>query len=267
MLAALMCGTLAMRAWGKDKRDPLRRSFMLLGSITSIYYGSFTLYLLPGFQIFDYIHAAAGAFLPAATMMFFDRLLRGAGSQGPVRSRRIWAVTPLVVAGYAAVHWWFYRDMPRASPAEVVLSILCVMVDALRGFAVIGDHVDMHRARHFPSRQTVQCTDGIRDVSRECVGVDVEEAQPSADPHRDGDGEIEGLDGGLREVDGNQEASEQHAVMLPQKKTPRDPRVEGGGCYPWVGGNAGERRIPPERSRGGLRMRRGLESLPPGPPP
>ena len=67
MLAALMCGTLAMRAWGKDKRDPLRRSFMLLGSITSIYFGSFTLYLLPGFQIFDYVHAAAGAFLPAAT--------------------------------------------------------------------------------------------------------------------------------------------------------------------------------------------------------
>ena len=124
MLAALMCGTLAMRAWGKDKRDPLRRSFMLLGSITSIYFGSFTLYLLPGFQIFDYVHAAAGAFLPAATMMFFDRLLRGAGNKGPVRSRKIWAVTPLVVAGYAAVHWWFYRDMPRASPAEVVLSIL-----------------------------------------------------------------------------------------------------------------------------------------------
>ena len=124
MLAALMCGTLAMRAWGKDKRDPLRRSFMLLGSITSIYFGSFTLYLLPGFQIFDYVHAAAGAFLPAATMMFFDRLLRGAGNKGPVRSRKIWAVTPLVVAGYAAVHWWFYRDMPRASPAEVVLSVL-----------------------------------------------------------------------------------------------------------------------------------------------
>ena len=124
MLASLMCGTLAMRAWTKDKRDALRRSFMLLGSITSIYYGSFTLYLLPGFKVFDYVHAAAGAFLPVATMMFFDRLLRGSGSRGPVRSRKIWALTPVVVAAYVAVHWVFYRDLPRASPAEVVLSIL-----------------------------------------------------------------------------------------------------------------------------------------------
>ena len=150
---------------------------------------------------------------------------------------------------------------------EVVLSILCLVVDALGGSAVIREHVDVYRARHFPSRQTVKCAEGIRAVSRERIGVDIEEAQPSPNPHRDGDGELEGLDGGLREVDGNQEASEQHAVMLPQKKTPRDPRVEGGGCYPWVEGNAGERRIPPERSRGGLRMRRGLESLPPDPQP
>jgi two-component system, NtrC family, sensor histidine kinase HydH len=125
MLAALMCSTFAIRAWGTDKRDPLRRTFMLFGSLTGIYFGSFTLYLLPGFEVFDYIHAGAGAFLPAASMMFFDRLLRGQASRGPVRSRKLWAVTPLLVAGYVAVHWWFYRDLPRASPAEVALAI-CV---------------------------------------------------------------------------------------------------------------------------------------------
>ncbi len=124
MLAALMCGTFAIRAWSKDKRDPLRRTFMLLGSIAGVYYGSFTLYLLPGFQVFDYIHAGAGAFLPAATMLFFDRLLRGAAPRGPVQSRHVWAITPLLIAGYVAVHWLFFRDMPRASPAEVVLSLL-----------------------------------------------------------------------------------------------------------------------------------------------
>ncbi len=124
MLAALMCGTFAFRAWSKDQADPLRRTFMLLGAIASIYYGSFTLYLLPGFQVFDYIHAAAGAFLPAACMLFFDRLLRGASPRGPVRSSRIWAFTPVLVAAYVAVHFWFFRDMPRASPAEVVLSIV-----------------------------------------------------------------------------------------------------------------------------------------------
>ncbi len=125
MLAALMCGTLAMRAWGVDKRDPLRRTFMLLGSIAGIYFGSFTLYLLPGFEVFDYLHAASGAFLPAACMMFFDRLLRaGDVARPPVRSRRLWAITPFLVGGYVAVHWVFYRDMPRASPAEVVLALL-----------------------------------------------------------------------------------------------------------------------------------------------
>ena len=125
MLAALMCGTLAIRAWGKDRRDPLRRTFMLLGSIAGIYFGSFTLYLLPGFELFDYVHAASGAFLPAACMMFFDRLLRaGAVARPPIRSRRLWAITPLFVGGYIAVHWVFYRDLPRASPAEVVLALL-----------------------------------------------------------------------------------------------------------------------------------------------
>jgi two-component system, NtrC family, sensor histidine kinase HydH len=124
MLAALMCGTFAMRAWSKDRRDPIRRTFMLLGAMASVYYGSFTLYLLPGFQVFDYIHAGAGAFLPAACMLFFDRLLRGAGPRGPVRSSRVWAITPVLIAGYVAVHWLFYRDIPRASPAEVVLSLL-----------------------------------------------------------------------------------------------------------------------------------------------
>jgi len=124
MLAALMCGAFAMRAWSKDKRDPLRRAFMLLGAMASIYYGSFTLYLLPGFQVFDYIHASSGAFLPAACILFFDRLLRGAAPRGPVRSRKIWAITPLIVAAFVAVHWWFYRDLPRASPAEVALSVV-----------------------------------------------------------------------------------------------------------------------------------------------
>ena len=124
MLAALMCGAFAMRAWSKDKRDPLRRAFMLLGAMASIYYGSFTLYLLPGFQVFDYIHAGSGAFLPAACILFFDRLLRGAAPRGPVRSRKIWAITPLIVAAFVAVHWWFYRDLPRASPAEVALSVV-----------------------------------------------------------------------------------------------------------------------------------------------
>ena len=125
MLAALMCGTLAMRAWGKDRSDPLRRTFMLLGSIAGIYFGSFTLYLLPGFEVFDYIHAASGAFLPAACLMFFDRLLRASSvARPPIRSRQLWAVTPLFVGGYIAVHWAIYRDTPRASPAEVVLALL-----------------------------------------------------------------------------------------------------------------------------------------------
>jgi hypothetical protein len=43
MLAALMCSTFAIRAWTGDKRDPLRRTFMILGSIVGLYFGSFTL--------------------------------------------------------------------------------------------------------------------------------------------------------------------------------------------------------------------------------
>lgn len=124
MLAALMCGTLAIRARGVDRQEPVRRSFILLSSITSIYFGCFSLYLLPGLEIFDYFHAASGAFLPAANMMFFDRLLRDAAPRVPIRSRRLWAVTPLFVAAYIAVHWVFYRDIPQASPAEIVFSIV-----------------------------------------------------------------------------------------------------------------------------------------------
>ncbi|MAY80873.1 MAG: hypothetical protein CL930_08835 [Deltaproteobacteria bacterium] len=122
MLAALMCSTFAIRAWTGDKRDPLRRTFMILGSIVGLYFGSFTLYLLPGFEVFDYIHAASGAFLPAACMWFFDRLLRGGATKGPVSARKLWAITPLVVIAYVVIQWLFYRDAPRGSYAEMGLA-------------------------------------------------------------------------------------------------------------------------------------------------
>jgi two-component system sensor histidine kinase HydH len=122
MLAALLCGTFAIRAWSVDRRDPLRRAFMLVGGLCGVYYGSFTLYLLPGFPVFDYIHAGAGAFLPAAVLGFFGQLLRKGEERGPITAHKLWAVTPLIVAAFVIVQAYMFSDVPRASVAEVVLA-------------------------------------------------------------------------------------------------------------------------------------------------
>lgn len=96
---------------------------MLVGGLCGIYYGSFSLYLLPGFPIFDYLHSASGAFLPAAVFGFFGQLLRKDKKRGPVSSRKLWALTVLVVIACLSVHAYLYADVPRASVAEVSLAV------------------------------------------------------------------------------------------------------------------------------------------------
>ena len=131
MLAALLCSSFALRAWTADRRDPVRKAFMVLGGLMGVYYGAFTLYLLPGIQIFDYIHSAVGAFLPAAALGFFDQLLRKDGTRRTSSSGKLWALTPLAVIAFVVFQFSLFKEVPRASLAEVLLAVF-----TFGGFAV-----------------------------------------------------------------------------------------------------------------------------------
>jgi signal transduction histidine kinase len=122
MLAGLLCGTFAVRSWMVDRKDPVRRAFMVLGGLTSLYYASFTLYLLPGVQVFDHIHSAVGAFLPAAALGFFEQLLRKGGERRATSSGKLWALTPLAVIAFLVFQLSLFKDVPEASLAEVLLA-------------------------------------------------------------------------------------------------------------------------------------------------
>ena len=122
MLAALLCGTFAIRSWMVDRTDPVRRAFMVLGGLTGVYYASFTIYLLPGVLIFDHIHSAAGAFLPAAALGFFDQLLRRGGERRTRASGKLWALTPLVVIAFVVFQFSLFKDTAQASLAEILLA-------------------------------------------------------------------------------------------------------------------------------------------------
>jgi two-component system sensor histidine kinase HydH len=122
MLAALLCGSFALRSWWVDRRDPVRRAFMVLGGLTSLYYGSFTLYLLPGILPLDQLHSAAGAFLPAASLGFFEQLLRKGGERRRTSSGKLWALTPLVIIGFIVFQLTLFKDVQRTSLAELGLA-------------------------------------------------------------------------------------------------------------------------------------------------
>ncbi len=123
MLAALFCSAFAIRAWTADRRDPVRQAFMVFGGLTGVYYASFTMYLLPGILVFDHIHSAVGAFLPAAALGFFDKLLRKRGERRTTSSAQLWALTPLAVIAFLVFQLTLFQNIPRASMAEVGLAV------------------------------------------------------------------------------------------------------------------------------------------------
>ena len=122
-LATIAAAALAIRVPLGDRNDPVRRSFAVLSSTVAIAYGGFTLYLLPGLNIFKYVHAAAGAFIPLALLNFVDDFFWHPGATRDPRIRTLSAVTPLVVVAFIAIDAVFYRTVPRASVAEVAYSV------------------------------------------------------------------------------------------------------------------------------------------------
>ena len=124
LVAAVFSGAFAARAWVEDRRDPARRAFMVLGALAALTWLGFGLYLLPGLGGFRYLYAGAGAFLPAACLWFFEHLFREPHQAPSRRLRRVAWLTPVVVVAYVALDVAFFAKVPRASPAEVSLSLL-----------------------------------------------------------------------------------------------------------------------------------------------
>ncbi len=123
LLAAGFCFGLALRTWAGERQDPARRSFMVLGVLAGVMYAGFAVFLLPGMGMARYLQSGVVAFLPAALMGFLDRLLGDENAPASPAARRLWGTAPLVAAGFLITDILLYRDVPRASPSEVMLGI------------------------------------------------------------------------------------------------------------------------------------------------
>ncbi|RME23426.1 MAG: hypothetical protein D6798_13525 [Deltaproteobacteria bacterium] len=123
LLAAGFCFGLALRTWASERQDPVRRSFMVLGVLAGTMYTGFALFLLPGMGMARYLQSGVVAFLPAALMGFLDRLLGDPQAPASRAARRLWGTAPVVAVGFLVTDILFYQDVPRASPAEVLLGI------------------------------------------------------------------------------------------------------------------------------------------------
>ena len=152
MFAAAFCAAFALQSWTGDRGDPVRRAFTLLGALISLNYVSFTLYLLPGLQAVRYVQLTAGAFLPVATLWFFERLFQDAFAPSSTAVRRLTVGTPVVVAVFLLVDIGFYADRVTASPAEVLLAawVYGGFVVCIRRLWRQHDQTESHveRARH-----------------------------------------------------------------------------------------------------------------------
>ncbi|MFZ5481011.1 MAG: two-component system sensor histidine kinase NtrB [Myxococcota bacterium] len=122
-LATVIAGVLAIRVPLGDRQDPVRRAFSLFSSILCFSYLGFTLYLLPGLGAFKYVHATAGAFLPLALLAFVERFFGRPDQKPDPRLGQLALATPVVAVTFVVVDLVFFREVPRASVAEVVLGL------------------------------------------------------------------------------------------------------------------------------------------------
>lgn len=122
-LATVIAGVFAIRVPLGDREDPVRRAFALFSSTLCVHYLGFTLYLLPGLGAFKYVHAASGAFLPLALLVFIDRFFWRPGAGSDPRVRELAVSAPIAALAYTVVDVIFYRHVPRASLPEVLLGV------------------------------------------------------------------------------------------------------------------------------------------------
>jgi len=123
LLAALFCGGFALRVWTGDRLEPVRRAFTVLGAVTALSFLGFALYLLPHLGFFRYLHTTAGAFMPVATLWFFERLFGEDNTVPSPAVRRLAWLTPLAVVLFLITDIALFRHVPRASPSEVILGL------------------------------------------------------------------------------------------------------------------------------------------------
>ncbi len=121
-VAAVLLATRVSRIDRQDPlpADPLLRAFARFCWTLVFTYLGFTLYLLPGLDLARYLSVAGACFLPLTLLQlldcFFDR--------PPSRIRPQLAVAaPLVAVAFPVVDLLFYRDVPHASPPEIVAGI------------------------------------------------------------------------------------------------------------------------------------------------
>ena len=124
LLVSALAGVLAWRAWSRERGDPVRRDFAVLCAISSATYLCFSLFLFPGITAARFPFAVLGAFVPVSTLQFLETFLARQGDRDPVVLRRLWALTPLVVAGYISTDLLFFGNDASAAWPEVVLGIL-----------------------------------------------------------------------------------------------------------------------------------------------
>ncbi len=122
LAAAVLCAAMGLRAWLDDRRDPVRRAFFQVALLASVSFVSFLAYLFDRADPASpakYAHVLTGVALPYLLLHFLERTFR---PHGPHRNLSLPAAA--VGAGLVAVDASLFRDVPRASIAEVVAGLV-----------------------------------------------------------------------------------------------------------------------------------------------
>lgn len=129
LAAAVLCAAMGLRAWLEDRLDPVRRAFFQVAVLATLSFVGFLVYLFDGANPASpgkVLHVLSGVVLPFALLGFLERVFRESGA-----SRVLVPLSAVASLGLLGVDIVFWRDVPRASPAEVVAGFW-----ALAGFGL-----------------------------------------------------------------------------------------------------------------------------------
>jgi two-component system sensor histidine kinase HydH len=124
LVVGVLVIALGVRGMLPDRRDAGRLAFFGLGTTVGVAYVAFALSLLPGLSVLRLLYMAAGLWAPPFALWTVDRVFRtGSNREVGLLFLATGVLSPVLVFTQAAL----FRDIPRASPAEVAAGVLCFL--------------------------------------------------------------------------------------------------------------------------------------------
>ena len=125
LAAAVLCAAMGLRAWLEDRTDPVRRAFFQVASLASASFLGFLVYLFDGATPSSpgkILHVVTGVVLPSALLGFLELVFRV-----PRAARMLIPLSGFGAIALMTADIAFWRDIPRASPPEVVAALVALI--------------------------------------------------------------------------------------------------------------------------------------------